>query len=122
MLHVSYLDEEDHDQHDLGIEAEPHEILDPDPTTIPNQIPKPRWAQNIIVAARDGVGNLEDKRRTRSQYHNEHVSLSQIDSLPTEWCNKVPRKCYMMIANDQLLGPHKKKIDHSLHLPYKRNT
>ena len=62
MSHVSVLDEEEQDPHDLGIEAEPHEILDPDPTTIPNQRPNPRWAQNIIAAARNGAGNLEDKR------------------------------------------------------------
>ena len=31
LLHVSYSDEEDQDQNDLGIEDEPHEILDPDP-------------------------------------------------------------------------------------------
>ena len=68
LSHVSILDEEDQDQHDLGIEAKPHEIIDPDPTTIPNQIPKPIWAQKLIVEARDGAGNLEYGRRTRSQY------------------------------------------------------
>ena len=76
LLHVSDWDEEETYQHDLGIEVEPHEILDPDPPSIPNQRPKPRWAQNLIVADGDGVGNLEDRRRTRSQYQNEHVSLS----------------------------------------------
>ena len=64
LLHVSNSYEEDQDQHDLGIEAEPHEILDPDPTPIPNQRPKPRWAQNLIDATRDGARNPEDKRRT----------------------------------------------------------
>ena len=29
LSHVSDLDEEDKYQHDLGIEAEPHQILDP---------------------------------------------------------------------------------------------
>ena len=66
MLHVSDTDEEDQDQHDLGIETASHEILDIDPTTIPNQRPKPRWAQKLIVAVGDGVGNPEDRRRTRS--------------------------------------------------------
>ena len=68
LLHVSNIDEEDQYQHDLGIEAESHEILDPDPTTIPIQNPKPRWAQKLIVVVGDGVGNIEDRRRTRSQY------------------------------------------------------
>ena len=103
-------------------EAEPHEILDPYPTTIPNQRPNPRWAQKLIFVARDGTRNPEDKRRTRFRYQNEHVVLSLTDSLPTEWCNKVPGKCYMMIVNDQPLGPKKNKIDHSSALPYRRNT
>ena len=67
-LHVLDSNEEDQDQHDIGIEVEPHEILDQYPTSIPNQRPKPRWAQNIIVVAGDGAQNPEDKRRTRSQY------------------------------------------------------
>ena len=36
LLHVSYSDEEDQDQNDLGIEDEPHEILDPNPSHIAN--------------------------------------------------------------------------------------
>ena len=104
LLPVSYSNEEDQDQHDLGILAGPHEILDPNPTSIPNQRPKPRWAQKLIAAAGDGVGNPKDRRRTRSQYRNELVSLSLTDSLPTKCCNKIPGKCYMMIANDQPLG------------------
>ena len=68
LLHVLDLDEEDQDQHDPVIEVEPHEILDPDPTPIPNQRPKPRWAQQIIDVAVDGAGNIEDRRITRSQY------------------------------------------------------
>ena len=65
LLHALDLDEERKDQHDLGIEAEPHLILDPDTSTIPNQRPKPIWAQELIIAVGDGVGNPEDKRRTR---------------------------------------------------------
>ena len=37
LLHVLDSDEEDQDQHDLGIEVEPHEILDPYADPIPNQ-------------------------------------------------------------------------------------
>ena len=76
LLHVSDSDEEDQYQHDPVIEAEPHEILDLDPTPIPNQRPKPRWAQKLIDATRDGVGNPKDRRATRSWYQNEHVALS----------------------------------------------
>ena len=31
LLHVSYSNEEEPDTHDIDIETEPHEILDPDP-------------------------------------------------------------------------------------------
>ena len=84
MLHVSYLDEEDQHQHELGIEVEHHEILDPYLEIIPNKIPKPRWAQKLIVGAGDSVWNPEDRRRERSQYQNEHFSLALRDSLPTK--------------------------------------
>ena len=42
LLHVSYSNEEDKDQNDPIIEVEPHEILDPYPSPIPNQWPKPK--------------------------------------------------------------------------------
>ena len=69
-----------------------------------------------------GAGKPKDRRRTRSQYQNEHDALSLTNSLPTEWCNEIPGKCYMMRASDQPLGPQKKKIDHSPPLPSRRNT
>ena len=122
LLHFLDGYEEDQDQHDRGIEFESHEILDQYPAPIPNQRPKPGWVQNLIDASRGGAGNPEDRRRIRSQYQNEHVALSLTDSLLTDLCNKVLGKCYMMIANDQLFVPQKKKIHHSLPLPYKRNT
>ena len=68
LSHVSHSDEDDQDQRDIGIEAEPHEILDPYPTPTPNQCPRPKWAQKLIVVAWDCARNLEDRRRTRSQY------------------------------------------------------
>ena len=100
MLQVLDLDEEDHIQHDPVIEIESQEILDPDLVPIPNQKTKPIWAQNLLDAAGSGAGVLEDKRRTRSQYQNEHVALSLI-----EWCSKVLGRCYLMMANDKLHGP-----------------
>ena len=89
LLHASDSNEERKNQHDLGIEAEPRLILDPDTSTIPNQRPKPIWAQNLIVTVGDGVGNPGNRRSTRSHYQNEHVSLTLRYFLPTEWCNKV---------------------------------
>ena len=66
LLHVSYSYEEDQDQHDHVIEVEPHKILDPNPTPIPNQRTKPIWAQKNIEEIGNGAWNLEDRRRTRS--------------------------------------------------------
>ena len=56
MLYVSYSDEEDRIQHDPVIETESQEILDPDLVHIPNQKPKPRWAQKLLDAVGSGVG------------------------------------------------------------------
>ena len=121
VLQVSDSDEEDHIQHDVVIETESQEIPDPNLVPIPNQKPKPIWDQNILDAVGSGARVPEDRRRTRSQYHNEHASLYLIDSLSTEWCNKVPGRCYLTMANDQLHGPHKQKLDHSLPSPSKRD-
>ena len=114
LSHVSDSDDEGQDQHDLDIEIVPHENLDPNPTPIPNQWPKPKWAQKSIEAVGNGAGNLDDRRRTWSQYQNEHVSLSHTTSLSIEWCNKLPGKCYLMILNDHQFVPLKNKIDHSI--------
>ena len=83
VLQVSYSDEEDHIQHDPAIETDSQEILDPNLVPIPNQNPKPRWAQKLLDAAGSGAGVPEDRRRTRSQYQNEHATLSLTDSLST---------------------------------------
>ena len=77
---ISVLEDEEQDQHDLDIEIEPQE--NPDPTPIPNQ--RPKWAQNLIEATLNVVGDPDDRRRTRSQYQNEHVSLSQRSLLSPE--------------------------------------
>ena len=66
VLHVSYLVEEDHIQHDPVIEIESQESPDLDPVSIPNQKPKPRWAQKLIDAAGNGIGDPEDRIITRS--------------------------------------------------------
>ena len=116
VLQVSDLDEEYHIQHDPVIETESQEILYSNPVPIPNQNPKPKWDQMLLDAVESGVGVPEDKRRTRSQYQNDHVALSL-----TEWCNKVPGQCYFMMENDQLHGPQKEKLDHCLPSPSKRD-
>ena len=121
VLQVSDSYEEDHIQHDPIIEIESQEILDPDLVPIPNQSPKPRWDQKLLDAAASGVGILEDRRRTRSQYQNEHAALSLTNSLSIVWCSKVPGRCYLMMANDQLHGPEKQKLDHFLPLPSRRD-
>ena len=100
MAHVSDSYDVEHDQHELDIEVVPHENLYPNHTIIPNQWPKPKWVQKLIEAARDGVRNPEDRRRTWSQYQNEHVALSLTYLIPTKWCNKIIGWCYLMIAND----------------------
>ena len=82
---VSYLEDEDKYQHDLDIEIEPQEDLDPNPAPIPKQ--RNKWAQNLIGNV---VGDSDDIRRTRSQYQNEHVTLSHSVSLPLERCSKIP--------------------------------
>ena len=63
---ISDSEDEEQDQHDLDIEVVPHENLDPNLAPIPNQWPKPKWAQKLIEAAGNGPGNLDDRRRTRS--------------------------------------------------------
>ena len=114
VLQVSYSDEEDHIQHDPVIETKSQVILDPNPVSIPNQNPKPIWSQKLLNASGSGAGVLEDRRRTRSQYQNEHAALSLTDSLSTIWCNKVIVQCYLMMVNDHPHGPQKHKLDHSL--------
>ena len=62
LSHVLDSDEEEKYRHYLDIEVVPHENLYLDPSPIPNQCPKPKWAEKLIEEARDGVGNLEDKK------------------------------------------------------------
>ena len=81
LSNVSDSEDEEHDQHDIAIEIEPQEDLDRDPTLIPNQ--RPKWAQNIIEAVGNVAENQDEyRRRTSSQYQNEHVALSHIVLLP----------------------------------------
>ena len=50
-----------------------------DPTPVPN--PRPEWAQKIIEGVGNNVGYPFDKRRTRSQFHDENLSFCHTDPL-----------------------------------------
>ena len=71
---ISVSEDEEQDQHDLDIEIVPQDDLDPIPAPISNQ--KPKWAQKLIEAARNGGENPNDRRKTRSQYQNKSIALS----------------------------------------------
>ena len=86
----SYSNEEE-DQHDLDIEITPQEDIDLDPASIPTQ--QRKWAHKLIKAVGDVVGNLDDRRRKRSHYQNDHVSLSHTDPL-------LPERRFMMMGLD----------------------
>ena len=90
---ISVSEYEKQDQHDIDIEIVPQDGLDP------------KWSKNLIEAAGNDVGDPDDRRRTRSQYQNEYVALSHIASLPIEWCNKIPKRCYLMMKIDPQFGP-----------------
>ena len=95
---ISVSEDEEQDQHDLDIDIVPQDDLDPYPSPILNQ--KPKCIENLIEVARNDDGDTYDRRKTRSQYHNEYVALSHIASLPTNWCNKHPRRFYLLVEND----------------------
>ena len=89
MTNVSYSEDEGHDNHEHDIDIESQE--DPNPSTIPNQTLK--WAQNLIEAARNIARDPDNRRRTRSQYQNEHIAPSHSDPLLLE-------RCFMMMGSD----------------------
>ena len=75
----------------------------------------------LIEAAGNDVGDLDDRIKMRSQYHNDYVALSHRASLPTEWCNKIPKRCYLMIANDPQFVPLKNKMVHPIPPPKRKD-
>ena len=110
---IQVLEDEYQYLHDLDIDIVPQDDPYLDIAPIPNQNTK--WYERLIEAIGNEVGDPNDRRRMRSQYHNEHVSLSHIASLPIEWCNKLPKRCYLMMKIDPQFGPLMKKMDHSIH-------
>ena len=86
----SDLEEEEH-HHDPDIELTPQRDIYPYPTSTSFQ--QPKWAQQLIEAAGNGVGDRDDKRRTRSQYQKESVALSHTNPLLSE-------RCFTMLRSD----------------------
>ena len=72
------------------IKDEVHSDLDLNLVPTPN--PRPKWAQKVIEA----VGNMSQEpsnmRRTRSLFQKENIALCQANPLPSEWCNKLPKR------------------------------
>ena len=83
--------EEDSSQYDPDIELTTQRDLDLDPASTSFQ--QPKWAKQIIKAAGDGAGGPYDKRRTRSQYQKESVTLSHTYPL-------LAKRCFMMLGSD----------------------
>ena len=80
MTNVSDSEYEGNYNHENDNDIESQEYPDLGPTNFQNQ--RPKWAQNLIEAAGNVAVDLDDKRRTRSQYQNEHVTLYNLVSLP----------------------------------------
>ena len=92
MSNISHSDsEEEEDQHYFDIDFTPQRDLDLDPTSTLSQ--QPKWDQQLIKAAEDGAGNLDDKRKMRSQYQKENVALSHTDPI-------IPKRCFLMLGSD----------------------
>ena len=112
-------EDEEKGQHNLDIDIVRQDDPNPEQALILNQ--KPKWDEKLIEAAGNVVGDPSDRRITRSQYQNEHVSLSHTTSLPTLWCNKLPERCYLMMNIDPQFGPLMNKMDHSIPPPKRRD-
>ena len=112
LSNISISEDDKQDQHEFDIDIAPQYDIDPDPTPIPNH--KPKWDEKLIKEARNVVADLDDRRKARYQYKKEYVALSHTASLPTERCNKIIGRCYLMITNDPQFGPLKNKMDHSI--------
>ena len=65
ILDLESEEEGQYDQ-DLDVENEPQVDPDPYPTHAPTQ--RPKWAQNIIEAIGNSVGDLDEITRKRTQY------------------------------------------------------
>ena len=62
----------------------------------------PTWAQQTLSSAGDNIGNLDDPRRTRSDFQRAGIALSRPDYLLFE-------SCYLMIISDPKYYYHARK-------------
>ena len=92
------------------IEDEVHS--DPNPNPVPTPNPRPKWADKFIEVAGNMTGDPSDMRRTRYQFQKESLALCQANSLPSERCNKLRDRCYMMVRNDKYFCSLNNKLDH----------
>ena len=53
----------------------------------------PTWARQTLSFAGENIGNLDDPRRTQSDFQREGITLSCLDYLLSE-------SCYLMISSD----------------------
>ena len=53
----------------------------------------PTWAKQTLSSAGENIGNLDDPRRTRSDFQREGIAVSCHNSLLSE-------TCYLMISSD----------------------
>ena len=72
----------------LDVEYEDQAV--PEPTLAPN--PRPKWAEKLIEAAGNNVGDPSDQRRTRSQFQDENLALCHTYPLLLE-------RHYMMVGS-----------------------
>ena len=100
-ISVSYSESEAKDSVESvdEIEDEVHSDPDPNPVLTPN--PRPKWAQKVIEVAGNMTGDPSDMKRTRNQLQKENLALCQASSLPSERCNKILVRCYVMVRTDQ---------------------
>ena len=68
---------------------------------VPTPNPRPKWAQKVIEASRNMVGDSPHKTRTKSQFQYESLALCHANPLLLERFYKLPEICYMMVRSDQ---------------------
>ena len=79
---------------------------------VPTPNSRSKWAQKVIEETRRMTGEESDMRRTRSQFQKDNLALCQANSLPSERCNKLRDRCYMMVRNDKYFCSLNNKLDH----------
>ena len=62
----------------------------------------PTWARQTLSSTGDNIGNLDDPRRTRSDFQRAGIELPCLDNLLYE-------TCYLMIISDPKSYYHARK-------------